>query len=327
MIIFKRHVLPLLFSSLVSCPQLIWGQEIPSPETRPRRLVSAAVMPTTFWRSGQEDVPTVNLDVSMTPSTFISYEGIYRSQNAPWSFNLNGDISNTIENAYRISGILGYSAFALRIQHSSYSGTGKWTGQPMPYSNNTFDFNSNFSEIDLLYRVKTPYKLPSEAYFGLGYVSYTLPAQINAVSYSSGKQYGDPVFQKDVRFDHVNLVIGFDNMDSTPTKGFDIWLAGELGLGFGKIKVNDSTYQQLRKLNGNVLNPTYDSMFISFNGTAGAMWTGSLLGSEFSIGAGWLFSRIGTMRSEEKYSDYSSYVEVKTFLQRMGPVLKMAMRW
>lgn len=353
--LIRVFILQLSALIAISCPKICWGQEDPTqqqPKQSRPRIISVSIMPITKWRSGQGDVtahsgekvpgrnPPSLLSTSMSPSTFISYEGAYRKKSSRWSFSLTGDIAKDVENAYRIYGLLGYSAIALRIQHSSYSGTGKWNGRAMPNEASNFSFESDFSEVDLLYRIQVPYKYPFEFYFGLGYAAYTLPAQVNVLSNGrssySGQNYGEPVFQKDVQFDHLNVIVGFDKLESNlavePHPGFDLWLACELGMGFGKIKINDQTFHQLQELNKNwtVRNQNYNAMFIALSGTAGVMWTGKIFGTDMSFGAGWLYSHIGTAQFEteaDKYPYGTGYTDVHTYLDRMGPVLKMAMRW
>jgi hypothetical protein len=173
-------------------------------------------------------------------------------------------------------GFIGYKKLILRVSHSNFDGTEKWTGPPMPGISESIPLKFEMTTVDLLYRFN--YDAMS---IGINYTYYTYGPFIEGTAndlfydYTTSETYG--------------LVFGIDtfsaylsNIDNFfPNTGFNLYLEAWTVAGAGTAYDKDKNEVIAFTLRGDY--------------TLGIMYAGGKNRARFGIAAGYNYTMEGAL--------------------------------
>ncbi|MFQ3547670.1 MAG: hypothetical protein SNJ56_04975 [Termitinemataceae bacterium] len=255
---------------------------------------SLTILPYNNWASGDYDswsdsfwgynTPRVNqFRVDMEQTTTTIYEGglFFKKLNLGLgaAFKTDNNLIGVINQAL---GFLQFKAFEARIEFSRLTGTAHWLGSDIGLPT-TQRFDNQLLNIDLIYYTKTA---PIGLYFGIGYSSYSLPVQINCLSYST---YYDSVwwapvvsfYQPDMKFQIYSGILGFDTLRdalvqhglSAEMPAFLPWVWTQDRFGVGTASINNEIQSIIEEKNQLTLwSENQIAMLVDYNFTLGLQY-------------------------------------------------------
>jgi hypothetical protein len=254
--------------------------------------------------------------------------------------------------------LLGYKRFSIRASNSVLSGTFTWNGNDIPDYENSIQFDSNYTTIELLfdfyypddpstvvYRNGVPiYGLGKTgwargSYIGLMYNTFEMPMAITASP--ENKTYELNGVYDTIKFNNYGLTIGIDNLDgwfvwgtkteSKYTRGFSFWLSTYFSFWIGWGNISDSANDTLKILNPSIdtIDPTLIIFGLQYDGIAGLCWLCWIKNVQFGVALGYSISanaygggsNIELQESNGKTSNGSISTDFRSI--RHGAVLKV----
>lgn len=283
------------------------------------------------------------VDIEMDATATTIYEGDLRFRKLGLTAGFKVDVDdNFIGKLNRVMGYLGYQAFSLRLQTSRLRGTLDWNGSAVAGMPDSADFDNRFVTVDLLYY---PQKQGSDFYFGLGYMSYELPTQIEClvVSGATGEiVYGNDVYQPDMKFRTYSFLFGFDTLQSafmgTPSllnsgDGFGFWAATQDRFGGGMSRISEETETWVETANPGRFLRDNDQiiMMVDYNLTLGVRWTGDLGPVRLGAGAGYNLGGQVIIAMSSSWGPITRTDQVDAspnlYLAHHGVILKLTASW
>ena len=282
------------------------------------------------------------VDIEMDTTATTIYEGDlwFKKLGLTTGFKVNVD-DNFIGKFNRVMGYLGYHDFSIRLQTSRLKGTLDWSGSAVAGMPESADFDNRFITVDLLYY---PKKQGSDFYFGLGYMSYELPTQIECLVLNSSKEiiYGKDVYQPDMKFRTYSFLFGFDTLQSafmgTPSlmntgDGFGFWAATQDRAGGGLSRISDETETWIEEANPGRFLRDNDQiiMMVDYNLTLGLRWTGDLGPVRLGAGVGYNLGGQVIMAMSSSWGPITRTDQVDAspnlYLAHHGVILKLTASW
>ena len=312
---------------------------------------SLSLEPYNTWLSGDEEAladsffgyttPRINqLKVVMDQTASTTYEGGLFFKKLKLKVGLDVDVDkNFIGRLYRLMGYVGYDAFVLRVESSSLKGTAYWIGTPQGGMPAQSAFDNPFISVDLLY-----YPLGGAIdYFGLGYMSYHLPVQLDCLMYDTKRAsvwWAQVVsfYQPDMAFGIYSFLFGMDSLREGlvrkgvmgQVQGFGPWLWTQDRAGAGISSIGAQAQGWIETANNLPLwSATQIPMLVDYNLTLGLQWVGGLgrlrlgFGLGYNVGGQILICITPKGPVETGYVDASPSV----YLVHYGPMLKASLEF
>jgi hypothetical protein len=307
---------------------------------------SFSIIPIDTWGSGDfealtdswfgDNTPRTNkTSIAMDQTASTTYEGdlFFKKLKLKVGLDVNVD-NNFVGKLNSLMGYLNYSGFTLRVQTSELRGTLTWNGEAISGMPPQTDFDNRYTSVDLLYYKQTG----GIDYFGIGYTSYSLPVQLDCLTYNTlnHEVWWAPksaFYQPDMAFHIYSVLFGMDTLHEAFTRsgtmagsqGFGLWLETQDRAGGGLSHISDQAKGWVEQANGMTLwSATQIAMLVDYDLTLGLQWVGDLGPVRLGFGLGYNLGGQMVLCITPKGPVEAGYVDASPsiYLVHYGPILK-----
>jgi hypothetical protein len=271
-----------------------------------------------------------------------TYEGGLFFKNQRLKIGLNVDVDdNMIGKINRFMGYINYDGFTLRVQKSELRGTAMWSGGPVSSMPTQSSFDNPFISVDLLYYKETG----SIDYFGIGYMSYHLPVQIDILTYDPDRDsvWWNPdvaaAYQPDMAFHIYSILFGFDTLHQAFTRtgtfarmqNLSVWMATQDRVGAGISYIGDDVKYWMEDASQKTLwSKTQIAMLVDYNLIIGLQWVKDIKPVRLGLGLGYeIGGQIVECVTPKGPVDDAGYIDASPslYLFHYGPIFKGTISW
>ncbi len=315
-----------------------------------------AVVPRNFWHSGNftalssglpaflnpaspGKMPNL-LDMDMDATATTVYEGDLWFKKLGLTTGLKVDVDDNFVGKFsRILGYMGYHGYTLRVDFSRLKGDYEWDGVSVPGMPANGPFDNPYIAVDVLHH---PDGDGVDLYVGVGYSTYRLPVQLEALVADGGDvRYGEHVYQEDMGIRIYSFLFGLDSLQSTFLgsrgtanfgEGFQPWVVTQDRFGFGIASISAEAESWIEAANGKSLRD--DRRFVTaaeLTLTLGVQWVGRAGPARIGAGLGYTagFRTISTLPAWMDRISRADQVEASPnmYLLNHGVILRLIASW
>jgi hypothetical protein len=258
------------------------------------------------------------LSYDMDMTAFTKLEGNFSDKKT--GLAAGADISvddNEVGKANKISAYLGIKRLYLRLQKGSMKGTAVWAGTLAPGQSSRTLFDDKFTHVDMLLHSKT-----SNEYWGLGYTSFSLPAELQTTDSAAVVKR---VLDTDFKVKCYSFIFGFDSFSGSEPfeEGIKFFASGEDRFGLGNSEISDQGVTAIKDLNPGTTTVPQNifTAFVENDTNLGWKWGHDFKAFKMAVGVGYEMSFIvgiqyGSLTTAPGKLDYESPIS----LFRHGPI-------
>lgn len=279
------------------------------------------------------------LSYDMDTTAFTKLEGSFTDKK--FGLAAGADINvddNDVGKASKVSAYFGIKRVFLRLERGNMRGLANWAGEMAPGQSARVPFNNKFTHVDMLVRNKE--FLEGASYWGVGYTTFNLPAEIQTtLTYTNrqGQIEGVRAFDPDFKVQCYSFIFGFDTfsenvMGSTfnGKDGLGFFASGEDRFGLGNSTISDEGIAAAEYLNPG-LKATKQVLFGGFveNDTnMGFKWTQNFQYLRLVVGLGYEVSFACNLQWTGFATEPGELgVNSAISIFRYGPIARVFLQW